>query len=103
MHNTNQLGCGRALEKFPEIITRLTGMGDRFTSMLDCLEFGLPARGHPRPAPTARPDRGHRIGGVDVNKPRIRTVLAAVLALAVGPEGFAVAQFTTKVRSMSWS
>jgi hypothetical protein len=40
-------------------------------------------------------------GGVDVNKPRIRAALAAVLALAVAPDGFTVAQFTTKVAAMT--
>ena len=40
-HHTKQLGCGRRLDKFPQIITRLTGMVDRFTSMLDCVELGF--------------------------------------------------------------
>ncbi|MCA1698568.1 MAG: hypothetical protein LC790_06545, partial [Actinobacteria bacterium] len=38
---TKQLGCGRRLDKFPQITTRLTGMVDRFTSMLDCVEIGF--------------------------------------------------------------
>jgi hypothetical protein len=37
VHNTKQLGLGRTLDKFAQITSRLTGMVDRFTSMLDCL------------------------------------------------------------------
>ena len=40
-HHTKQLGCGRTLDKFPQITTRLTAMVDRFTSMLDCVELGF--------------------------------------------------------------
>ena len=42
-----------------------------------------------------------RVGGVDLNKPRIRTVLAGVLALAPSPTGFSVSELTTKVTSMT--
>jgi hypothetical protein len=40
-HNTTQLRCGRVLEKFPEITTRLAGMVDRFTTALDCVDVGF--------------------------------------------------------------
>ena len=42
-----------------------------------------------------------RVGGVDLNKPRIRAALAAVLALAAAPDGFTVAEFTAKVHAMT--
>ena len=38
-----------------------------------------------------------RIGGVDLNKPRIRDALRAALALAPAPNGFTVAEFAAKV------
>jgi hypothetical protein len=41
VHNTKQLGLGRTLDRFAQITTRLTGMLDRFTSMLDCVEIGF--------------------------------------------------------------
>jgi hypothetical protein len=41
VHNTKQLGCGRTLDRFGEIISRLTAMVERFTSMLDCVEIGF--------------------------------------------------------------
>ena len=42
-----------------------------------------------------------RVRGVDLNKARIRTVLAGVLALASSPTGFRVSDLTAKVTSMS--
>ena len=101
MHNTRTLGCGRILEKFPEIVGRLTAMVDRFTTMLDCVDIAfLPDRTLDE-LPTPSRIGATRVGGVDVNKPRSRAALAAALALAVAPEGFTVTQFTAKVRAMT--
>jgi len=38
---------------------------------------------------------------VDINKPRIHAALAAVLALAVSPDGFTVADLAAQVRSLT--
>ena len=42
-----------------------------------------------------------RVGGIDLNNPRMRAALSAALALAVTPMGFGVAQFRAKVQSMT--
>ena len=42
-----------------------------------------------------------RVGGVDLNKARLRTAVSAVLALAPAPKGFTVAQLAAKVQAMS--
>jgi len=101
VHNTKQLGCGRRLEKFAEITTRLTAMVDRFTSMLDCVDIGFLPDGVLDQLPAPSHVAGNRIGGIDMNIPRVRGALAAVLALAVAPQGFTVAQFTAQVRAMT--
>jgi hypothetical protein len=38
-----------------------------------------------------------RVGGVDINQPRMRSVLPAVIALSAAPQGFQCADLTTKV------
>jgi len=43
VHNTKQLGCGRAIEKFPEIVTRLQGMAERFSHHPGLRRHRLPA------------------------------------------------------------
>jgi hypothetical protein len=101
VHNTKQLGVGRVLDKFTQITARLTGMLDRFTSMLDCVELGYLPDGTLDQLPTPSKLAGSRIGGIDINRPRMRAALAAALALAVAPEGFTVAQFAAQVQTMT--
>ena len=101
VHNTKQLGCGRTLDKFAEIVSRLTAMVDRFTSMLDCVDVGFLPDGILDHLPAPSQLAGTRIGGIDMNIPRVRAALAAALALTVAPAGFTVAQFTAKVRAMT--
>jgi hypothetical protein len=86
-HHSKQLGCGRRLDKFPQIITRLTGMVDRFTSMLDFVELGFLADGILDQLPTPSKLGATRTGGLDINLPRVRAALTATLALAVAPQG----------------
>src|SRR5216684_3895317 len=80
-HNTRQLGCGRVLEKFPEIVTRLAGMAERFCTALDCVHAAFIADGTLDELPQPSQLGKIRVGGIDLNKPRIRTALQAVLAL----------------------
>jgi hypothetical protein len=42
-----------------------------------------------------------RVGGIDLNNPRMRAALAAVLALGPSPLGFGVSQFRAKVLAMT--
>ncbi|MCW3035124.1 MAG: hypothetical protein JWM17_436 [Actinobacteria bacterium] len=101
VHNTRALGFGQVLEKFPEIVSRLADMVDRFTTMLDCVDIGFLPDGILDELPTASRIGATRVGGVDLNKPRMRNALAAASALAAGPDGFTVADFTAKVHAMT--
>ena len=101
VHNTKELRCGRSLEHFPEIITRLAGMADRFATTLDCVDISFLADGTLDELPLPSRLGATRIGGIDLNKPRIRAALAAALALAAAPRGFTVAEFTAKVHAMT--
>jgi hypothetical protein len=101
VHNTSALHTGRVLEKFPTIVAKLAGMVDRFTSMLDCVDVGfLPDRILDE-LPVASQIGATRVGGIDLNRPRMRNALNAVLALAVAPDGFTVADLAAKVQSLT--
>ncbi len=93
VHNTKTLKTGRALEKFPDIITRLRQMVEEFCTALDCVDVGFIPDGLLDALPAACQLGATRVGGIDVNKPRMRAVLAAALALAIAPGGFTVADF----------
>jgi hypothetical protein len=40
-HNAAELGCGRILEKLPQIVNRLGGMAERFATTLDATSVGF--------------------------------------------------------------
>jgi hypothetical protein len=101
VHNTKALHTGRVLEKFPAIVAKLAGMIDRFTSMLDCVDVAFLPDGILDQLPAPSQIGATRVGGIDLNRPRMRNTLTAVLALAVAPDGFTVADLATKVRSLT--
>jgi hypothetical protein len=101
VHNTRELGCGRVLARFGEIITQLQGMLERFLTTLDCVDTAFIPDQTLDQLPLPSQIGSTRIGGVDLNQPRIRAALAAVLALAPAPGGFTVAQLTAKVQAMT--
>ena len=100
-HNTAELRCGRMIEKFPEIVTRLAGIADRFATALDCVDTGFIGDGILDELPTGIQLGATRVGGVDLNKPRMHDALRAALALAPAPNGFTVAEFTAKVHALT--
>ena len=101
VHNTKELRCRRSLEYFPEIITRLAGMAERFCAAIDCADISFIADGILDELPLPARLGATRTGGIDLNKPRIRATLAAALALTPAPAGFTVADFTAKVRAIT--
>jgi hypothetical protein len=101
VHNTKELRCGRVLERFPEIVDRLTGMTQRFCTMLDCVDVGFLPDRLLDDLPTGSRIGSTRVGGVDLHKPRMRAALSAVLALTAAPGGFSVADVAAKVHAMT--
>jgi hypothetical protein len=101
VHNTKELGVGRALERFCEIINRLAGMAERFCTALDCVDVGFLTDQTLDQLPRSSQLGRTRVGGIDLNEPRIRAALATVLALAAAPRGFTVAELTAKVQHMT--
>jgi hypothetical protein len=100
-HNTKALHLGRVLDRFPDIVARLAGMLDRFCTTLDCVDVAFLPDGVmdqlPQPSTIGRT----RVGGIDLDKPRSRAALAAVVALAAAPDGFTVADLVTKVHAIT--
>ena len=101
VHNTKELRCGRVLDRFGQIVGRLAAMTDRFCTMLDCVDVGFIADGVLEDLPGPSRIGSARVAGIDLNQPRIRHALSTVLALAVAPNGFTVADFTAKVQAMT--
>jgi hypothetical protein len=101
VHNTKELRCGRVLDRFGQIVARLAAMTERFCTMLDCVDIGFIADGVLEDLPSPSRIGSARVAGIDLNQPRTRNAFSAVLALAVAPNGFTVADFNAKVQGMT--
>jgi hypothetical protein len=99
-HNTRQLGCGRELEKFPAIISRLKAVLERFTEALSCINPCFIADQTLERLPV--PSRVGRVtvGGIDLNKPRMRWVAEAIIALSVCSDGFTVSDLAARIGAL---
>ncbi len=89
------------LAKFPDIVTRLAAIAERFCAMLDCVDVAFITDHTLDQLPAPSQIGATRVGGIDVNKPRTRAALAAVLALAIAPDHFTAALFTTQVQAIT--
>jgi hypothetical protein len=98
VNNIEELRCGKRLEKLPGMLGRLQTMVVEFLAVVQAahLSFLDGEQLDALPAPTVR--GGKRLAGVDLQKPRMRAVAEAVLALAPAPEGFSAKDLARRVR-----
>jgi hypothetical protein len=98
-HNAGELGCGRVLERLPEIIARLRACAKRFCDTLDATNVGYLSDATleqlSRPATLG----ATRVGGISLDSPRMRAVLAAVVALSPAPKGFTITDLAAKMHA----
>jgi hypothetical protein len=104
VHNAKALSCKRDLDHFPQVIAQLQQILIRFLNQLHCLDQAFVADhtldnlGQPGLV------NATRMAGLDLNKPRLRAVLQAVIALAPLPTGFTASQLADQVRHlMGWT
>jgi hypothetical protein len=101
VHNTRELGCGRLLAKFTQIVSRLQTMLETFLNHLHCVDISFVAADTLEKLPAPSQVGKTRVGGIDPNGPRMRAALQAVLALAPSPQGFTVGEFALQVRAIT--
>ncbi len=96
-HNIRDLRCRLGSVYFPEIVGELRKMVDRFVEVLDCLDTAFIDAG--LMDELSQPGRlgAVRVGGLDINRPRIRAVMEAVLALSPNPRGFTSSELAARV------
>src|SRR6266700_3371462 len=99
-HNTQELDCGRSLEKFPEIVSRLKGMLERFLDALSCIDQCFIADEMLEHLPAPSRVGKTKVGGIDLNRKRMRLVAEAVIALSASPHGFTASELADRVRAL---
>jgi len=99
IHNTKALRCRRSLSNFAVIIAHLKEVLNRFLDAVSCIDFSSIDDGRfdelPKPSQTGQTP----VGGIDINKPRSRLVMEAIISLAPKPHGFTAAELATSVRA----
>ncbi len=101
VHNVQALAAGRALAKFNPVVTRLQAILNRFLQALHCIDISCIDDGAVEAWLTPSQVGQTRVGGIDINKARMRTTLQAIIALAAAPQGFRLADLAAKVCSLS--
>src|SRR6202165_4186957 len=96
-HNTRELSCGRSLEKFPEVVSRLKSVLERFADALSWIDQCFIADDMLEQLPMAARVGKTVVGGIALNKARMRRVIEAVIALSASPNGFTAAEMATRV------
>jgi hypothetical protein len=85
VHNTGELRCGRSLAKFPQIVAAAKSILHRFTAALSCIDQCFIADDMLEQLPAPCQIGKTKVGGIDLNKRRMRWVTEAVIALSVIP------------------
>ena len=98
LHNAGALPCGRSLPMFPEMIAGLRSILERFLEAVRSIDAPFVDAGALEALPQPTQLGRARVGGVDMNKSRVRALLEALITLAALPEGFAVADLAAQVR-----
>jgi hypothetical protein len=103
VHNTQELQCGRSLEKFPRIVVQAKEILERFMNALSCIDQCFIADSMLEELPTPSRVGTTKVGGIDLNKPRMRWVVEAVIALclSLSPYGFTASELARQVRVLS--
>jgi hypothetical protein len=101
-HNVKELDCGRSLEKFPRIAGELKGILERFMQALSCIDQCFIVDDTLERLPEPSLVGKAKVGGLDFNKPRIRRVAEAVLALSWRPGGFTSSEPADQVARAKW-
>jgi len=84
VHNTKELHCGRSLPAFSEIVSHLKTILNRFLNALHGIDVASLSQESlddwHKPSQVGQT----RVGGVNINQPRMRAVMEAVIALTAG-------------------
>lgn len=101
IHNAKEMPCGRALPKFSEIVSRLRDILTRFLNVVRCMDVACIGEARLDELPTSSQVGQTRVGGVDLNQPRMRAVVEAMMGLSPAPHGFCCSDLAAKVREIT--
>jgi hypothetical protein len=100
VHNVKQLRCRKRIDRFPQIVVLLKGILERFLKVLRGVDISYIDDGRLDNWPLASKVGQTRVGGLDVNRPRMRAVMEGAVSLSVNPRGFTAADLAGRVKEI---
>jgi hypothetical protein len=100
-HNAGCLKCGKQLSKFPEIVTMLKEMLQRFMSNLCCADVSFIEASDLQSWHEPSVQGKTRVAGININNQRLRAVMEALVSLAIYPAGITTPLLAEKVREIT--
>ena len=76
-HNVEEFNCGKVIDRFAVIINRLAELLTKFLDAMQCVDTGWVFDGQMDQLPQPGQVGKTRVGGVDINRPRIRAAMHA--------------------------
>ena len=99
--DTRELRCGRDVGQLAKTATRLKEILERFLETLCCLDRCFVSADWLEELSSPSKVGTTQVGGIDLNRPRMRWVARALLALSVRPGGFTASQLAQHVRGQT--
>ena len=99
LHNTEELQCGRSLDRFPRLVTELKATLERFMNALSLIDQCFISDETLDQLPIPSVVGKAKVGGIDFNKERMRYAGQAVLALSASSGTFTVSALAGQVCS----
>lgn len=97
--NTSYLGVGRSVERFPRMVAALRAYTVAFLNQLQAADQAFLDYGTLETLRQSTTRGSRRIPGLDMDKPRCRALLQAIMTVAPAAEGFTNADFRGAVHS----
>lgn len=100
VHSVKELRCGKRLEKLSIVLAKLQRIVIDFLNVVHAAHLSSLDAGalDTLPQPTQRGT--HRLAGVDIQKPRVRAVVEAILSLAPKPDGFTAGELAARTGAL---
>jgi hypothetical protein len=100
VHNASETPFRRQLGNFPKNVLWMREVIERFLNTLHCMDACFIGNERLERLPEFGMVGKSRVGGVNINRPRIRLAIRAVLALSTAPAGFTAGDVARKVQSL---
>lgn len=99
-HSCKALHYGVGLDKFPTIVQGLKSILERFLSVLESVDASLITSDVLQNWMSPSQVGSVRVGGIDVNRGRIQSVMKALISLSATPGGFTASQLANRVEEI---